>query len=71
MRKSAGALIDECGMKGFFYGGAKVSDKHANFIENSGNATSEDIIVLSRIIKDKVKAKFGIELDYEVRMIGF
>ena len=64
-------MIDECGMKGFFYGGAKVSEKHANFIENSGDATSEDIVVLSRIIKDKVKAKFNTELDYEVCMIGF
>ena len=71
IKKSAGAMIDECGMKGFYYGGAKVSDKHANFIENSGNATSEDIVVLSRIMKDRVKAKFNIELDYEVRMIGF
>ncbi|MFC2144899.1 UDP-N-acetylmuramate dehydrogenase [Actinomycetota bacterium] len=71
INKSAGAMIDECGMKGFYYGGAKVSSKHANFIENSGNATSKDIVVLSRIIKDKVKARFNIELDYEVRMIGF
>ena len=46
IKKSAGAMIDECGMKGFFYGGAKVSNKHANFIENSGDANSEDIVVL-------------------------
>ena len=71
IKKSAGAMIDECGIKGFCYGGAKVSNKHANFIENSGNATSEDIVVLSRIMKDKVREKFDIELDYEVRMIGF
>ena len=56
-------------MKGFYYGGAKVSNKHANFIENSRNATSEDIVVLSRIMKDRVKEKFDIKLDYEVRMI--
>jgi len=71
IKKSAGAMIDECGLKNFYYGGAKVSNKHANFIENSGNATSEDIMVLSRIIKDRVKAKFDIELEHEVRMIGF
>ena len=71
IKKSAGAMIDECGIKGFYYGGAKVSDKHANFIENSRNATSEDIVVLSRIIKDRVREKFNIELDYEVKMIGF
>ena len=71
IKKSAGAMIDECGMKGFYYGGAKVSNMHANFIENSRNATSEDIVVLSRIMKDRVKEKFDIKLDYEVRMIGF
>ena len=71
IEKSAGAMIDECGMKGFYYGGAKVSNKHANFIENSRNATSEDIVVLSRIIKNRVKEKFNIELEYEVKMIGF
>jgi len=71
IKKSAGAMIDECGIKGFYYGGAKVSNKHANFIENSRNATSEDIVVLSRIMKDRVREKFDIELDYEVRMIGF
>jgi len=69
--KSAGAMIDECGLKGFSYGGAKVSFKHANFIENCGTATSEDVVVLSRIIKDRVKKNFGIELDYEVKLIGF
>ncbi|MCJ7471442.1 MAG: UDP-N-acetylmuramate dehydrogenase [Actinobacteria bacterium] len=71
IKKSAGAMIDECGMKDFYYGGAKVSNKHANFIENSSNATSEDIVVLSRIMKDRVKEKFDTELDYEVKMIGF
>ncbi|MCK5566991.1 MAG: UDP-N-acetylmuramate dehydrogenase [Actinomycetia bacterium] len=71
IKKSAGVMIDECGMKGFYYGGAKVSDKHANFIENSRNATSEDIVVLSRIMEDRVKEKFNIELEYEVKMIGF
>jgi len=69
--KPAGAMIDECGLKGFSYGGAKVSFKHANFIENCGTATSEDVVVLSRIIKDRVKEKFDIELDYEVKLIGF
>jgi len=71
IKKSAGAMIDECGMKGFYYGGAKVSNMHANFIENSRNATSEDIVVLSRIMKDRVKEKFDTELEHEVKMIGF
>jgi len=69
--KSAGEMIDRCGLKGFIYGGARVSKKHANFIENFKNANAEDIAVLSRIVKSMVKERYGIELEYEVRMIGF
>jgi len=68
--KSAGALIDGCGLKSFSYGGARVSPIHANFIENFNNASSEDIVVLSRIIKSKVKERYGIGLEYEVKLIG-
>jgi len=66
----AGALIDECGLKGFSYGGARVSPIHANFIENVRDASPEDIVVLSRIMMDKVKEKSGIFLEYEVKLIG-
>ena len=66
---SAGALIEGCGLKGFMYGGAMVSPVHANFIENFNDATSRDIMVLSRIIKSKVKEKYDIGLDYEVKLI--
>ncbi len=69
--ESSGSLIDNCRMKGFIYGGARVSQKHANFIENFNNASSEDIFVLSNIIKDKVMEKFKVELEYEVKTIGF
>ena len=68
--KPAGALIDECGLKGFSYGGARVSPVHANFIENFKSASPEDIVVLSRIMIDKVREKFGISLEYEVKLIG-
>ncbi len=68
--RSAGALIEECGLKGFLYGGARVSPVHANFIENFKSALPEDIIVLSRIIKSKVIERYGIDLEYEVRLIG-
>lgn len=68
--RSAGALIEECGLKGFSYGGARVSAVHANFIENFKNASPEDIIVLSRIIKSKVIERYGIDLEYEVKLIG-
>ncbi len=68
---SSGELIDKCGLKGFCYGGARVSAKHANFIENYSNASSEDILVLSKIVKDKVMGKFNKKLEYEVRLVGF
>lgn len=68
--KSAGALIEGCGLKSFSYGGARISPIHANFIENFSDASPEDIVVLSRIIKSKVKERYGIGLEYEVELIG-
>jgi UDP-N-acetylmuramate dehydrogenase len=68
---SAGELIEKCGFKGFQYGGARVSEKHANFIENFRNASSHDIFVLSKIIKDRVMDKYGVKLEYEVKLAGF
>jgi len=69
--KSTGELIEECGLKGFIYGGARVSGKHANFMENFKNASSEDIFVLSKIVKDVVMNNFGRKLEYEVKLVGF
>ena len=66
----AGRLLDEIGAKGMSVGGAKVFDKHANIIVNTGNATSQEIRQLADILKQKVKAKFGIELQEEVIQIG-
>ena len=51
-------------------GKAKISELHANFIENEGGATSEDIESLGEIIKKNVKKKFGILLDWEIKIIG-
>ena len=68
--RSAGALVEGCGLKGFLFGGDRVSMVHANFIENYKNASSEDIVVLSRIMMDKVREKYGISLEYEVNMVG-
>ena len=61
----SGALIENCGLKGYQIGGAKVSEKHANFIINNNNATGEDIIKLIEYIKEKVKEKYDIELILE------
>ena len=58
----AGELIEKCGMKGYNVRDAYVSEKHANFIVNKGSATSDDIIKLINIIKDKVKNEFYIDL---------
>lgn len=64
-------LIEEAGLKGKKIGGAMVSEKHANFIVNTGNATAENVIMLAAIIKTKVRNKFGIQLQEEVQMVGF
>jgi UDP-N-acetylmuramate dehydrogenase len=66
-----GEMIDKCGLKNFSYGGARVSGKHANFLENYSNASSKDLIILSKIVKYFVKSGFNKELEYEVSIIGF
>jgi len=66
---SAGWLIDQAGCKGMQVGDAIVSDKHANFIMNTGNATSSDIINLAKQVHQKVEEKFNIELIPEVQII--
>lgn len=66
---SAGALIDRCGLKGIQVGGAKVSEVHANFIVNSGGASSRDVKELIRLVQERVFQQTGITLEPEVRMI--
>ncbi|PWB67642.1 UDP-N-acetylenolpyruvoylglucosamine reductase [candidate division GN15 bacterium] len=66
----AGRLLEEIGAKGMSVGGAKVFDKHANIIVNTGTATSKEIRQLADILKEKVKARFGIELQEEVIQLG-
>lgn len=61
----AGALIEECGLKGFTIGGAQVSEKHANFIVNTGDATGKEVIQLINRVKESVKEKYNIELILE------
>lgn len=67
----AGALIDQCGLKGMCVGGAKVSELHANFIINEGDGSAEDVIRLANMIQQKVKDKTGIKLEKEVRFIPY
>lgn len=68
---SAGALIDRCGLKGLRVGGAEVSSKHANFLINTNNGTSQDVKALVGMIRQGVKEKTGIELECEVRYISW
>lgn len=65
-----GMLLEQCGMKGFAVGGARFSPVHANFIENTGNACSEDILALVRAAKRMVLERTGILLQEEIRVIG-
>jgi UDP-N-acetylmuramate dehydrogenase len=67
---SAWKLNDEAGMRGFRRGGAQVSEKHANFLINTGDATAADIEGLGEDVRAAVKAKHGIELEWEIKRIG-
>ena len=66
----AARLIEACGLKGFALGGAVISEKHANFIVNAGNARAADIEALIEIAHAAVRRKFGVDLEREVRIIG-
>jgi len=66
----AGRIIDEAGLKGLTLGGARVSEMHGNFIVNLGSATAKDIIGLIGLVRDSVRAKTGIDLEPEVKIIG-
>lgn len=66
----AAALIEASGLKGKRIGGACVSEKHANFIVNTGNATAVDIESLIHLVAEEVERKHGIRLQPEVRIIG-
>ncbi len=66
----AAKLIDECGLKGTTIGDAEISDKHAGFIINRGNATANDILKLIEFVKETVFEKTGKELKLEVEILG-
>jgi UDP-N-acetylmuramate dehydrogenase len=66
----AGALIEQAGLKGYTVGGAQVSPKHANFIVNIGGATARDVMTIIHHVQGEVRARFGFELETEVRLLG-
>lgn len=66
----AAYLIDKTGLRGKRVGGAKISDYHANYIINRDNATSDDVIILISIIKDKVSDRYNVGLQTEIEIMG-
>lgn len=69
--ESAGSLVERAGLKGARLGGAQVSELHANFIVNTGDATARDVKDLIELVQAKVSETYGIELQPEVRFLGF
>ncbi|HEY8004223.1 MAG TPA: UDP-N-acetylmuramate dehydrogenase [Phenylobacterium sp.] len=67
---SSWKLVDEAGWRGKPYGGAMFSPLHANFLINTGEATAADLEGLGEAVRAEVKAKFGVELDWEIKRIG-
>ena len=68
--RGAGRLVEECGLKSHRIGGAIVSPRHANFIENAGGATSADCLALMAEARRRVRERFGVELHHEVQFLG-
>ena len=66
----AGRMLELCGLKGFALGGALVSPRHANFVENAGDATSEDCLGLLREARRRAHQQFGVDLEHEVVFLG-
>lgn len=64
----AGALIQECNLKGKRVGGAEVSEKHAGFVINKGNATCKDVLDLCELVSDTIKKEKGVSLEMEIRV---
>jgi UDP-N-acetylenolpyruvoylglucosamine reductase len=68
--RSAGVLLDEAGCRGLRVGGARFSEKHANFVENMGEATTADVVALMGEGRRRVRERFGLELEPEVQFLG-
>lgn len=67
----AGKLIEDCNLKGYKIGGAEVSNKHANFIVNTGGATAKDIITIINYLKKTIKDKYDIDLILEQEIVNW
>jgi UDP-N-acetylmuramate dehydrogenase len=69
-RRKSWQLIEAAGCRGLMIGQAQVSEKHCNFLINTGNATAADIEALGEVVRQRVSEKFGIELRWEIKRIG-
>jgi len=67
---SAGRMLEACGLKGHRIGGAQISPKHANFIENAGGARTEDALALIAEARRRAREQYGVELVHEVQLLG-
>jgi UDP-N-acetylmuramate dehydrogenase len=67
---SAGRMLDACGLRGYTIGGACISPKHANFIENAGGATTADALALMLEARHRAREQFGVVLEHEVEFLG-
>jgi UDP-N-acetylmuramate dehydrogenase len=65
---SAGALIEQAGLKGIRVGAAEISDRHANFIVTNPGAKSDDVLRLIDLIRSKVSEQFGVDLELEIKI---
>lgn len=66
----AGRLIEQVGLKGHQIGDAQISEKHANFIVNNGDATAADVMALINLVKEKVRQQIGLEMQTEISLVG-
>ena len=67
---SAGRLLEACGLRGFRIGGAQISPRHANFIENADSARTADALALMVEARRRAREQFGVELEHEVQLLG-
>ena len=69
--RAAAKLIDEAGLKGFRWGSAQVSERHANFIQADPGGRADDVYALMQEVRAEISKRFGVELLLEVKLIGF
>jgi UDP-N-acetylmuramate dehydrogenase len=67
---SAGRMLEACGLKGHRIGGAQISPRHANFIENADGARAADAVALMVEARRRAREQFGVELEHEVEFLG-